>query len=45
MPGRDAELDTAETGIVAIGDTVISLVTVEVVGMWLVESLSLAVGV
>lgn len=45
MPDKDAELDTGETVIVATGDTVISLVTVDVMGTWLVESLSLVVGV
>lgn len=45
MPVTDSELDTGETVIVAIGDTVIWLVTVEVIGTWLVESLSVVVGV
>ena len=43
MPERDAEL--VETVMVEIGDTVIWLVKVDVMGTWLVESLSLSVGV
>lgn len=45
MPVREAELDTWETVMVEIGDTVIWLVKVDVMGTWLVESPSLPVGV
>lgn len=45
MPGRDSELGSLGIVRVEIGVTVIWLVKVEVTGTWLVESLSLAVGV
>ena len=45
MPDSEAELDTWETVMVEIGDTVIWLVKVDVTGTWLVESPSLPVGV